>query len=129
MLESSGRSPHIRANLWGNHVRNQDIDRERIWDLYRTQPKKSVKSKHAIVVGTTVQLHTHTALTQAHTHTLPTPQLCSIYFLLHSRFLTYITVRLLCTRSLPIEWKLLRWKALSVLYIDACLPCTIVSGT
>lgn len=28
MLENTGRSPHIIANLWGNHVRNQDIDIE-----------------------------------------------------------------------------------------------------
>lgn len=50
MLEGTGRSPHIIANSWGNHVRTQDIDLERIYDPYKTQLKKYVKSRYDIVV-------------------------------------------------------------------------------
>lgn len=66
MLESTGRLPHIIANLWGNNVRNQEIDVDRIYDLYKKQPKKYVKSKYDTLARNnsttahTQQLNIHT---------------------------------------------------------------------
>lgn len=64
MLESAGRLLHIIANLWGNNVRKQHIDIDRIYDLYKN--KKYVKSKYDTVARNnsatayTQQLNIHT---------------------------------------------------------------------
>lgn len=75
MLESAGRLPHVTPNLSGNHLRNQDIDVNRIYDLYKTQPKKYITSKYGIVAG-----NNSTAIAHTYIHTLLTPHSCSIFF-------------------------------------------------
>lgn len=79
MLESAGRLPHVTPNLSGNHLRNQDIDVDRIYDLYKTQSKKYVTSKYGIVAGNnSTTAHTHSKYT--YIHTLLTPHSCSMFF-------------------------------------------------
>lgn len=69
----------IIANLWGIMSVTRILHVHRIYDLYKIQCKKYVKSKYDIVKGTIAQLHIHTALRNTYMFKFLTWYPCSVF--------------------------------------------------